>query len=106
LLPFSQQEIMKNKGEVKDEKEEKEASNEANFKFKLRGVVVHTGSADSGHYYSFIDNKQGCWFEFNDEEVMPFDLQKLPDEAFGCRPTKYELKTKNAYLLIYERMHC
>lgn len=32
------------------------------FKYQLRGVVVHTGSADSGHYYSFIDNRKGAWF--------------------------------------------
>ncbi len=44
------------------------------FKYQLRGVVVHTGSADSGHYYSFIDNRKGAWFEFNDEEVLSFNI--------------------------------
>ena len=63
---------------------------------------MHTGSADSGHYYSFIDNQKGKWFEFNDEDVFPFDLEKLPDEAFGSKSTsRYDLRTKNAYVLIY-----
>ena len=31
------------------------------FDYQLKGVVVHTGSADSGHYYSLIDEK-GKWF--------------------------------------------
>lgn len=29
--------------------------------------MVHTGSADSGHYYSYIVDGDGDWFEFNDE---------------------------------------
>jgi ubiquitin C-terminal hydrolase len=24
------------------------------FKYKLSGVLVHSGTAESGHYYSFI----------------------------------------------------
>jgi len=36
--------------------------------------------------------------------VIPFDFDKLPEEAFGCKPSKYDIKTKNAYLLIYERV--
>ena len=24
------------------------------YEYKLTGIVVHTGTADSGHYYSFI----------------------------------------------------
>ena len=48
------------------------------FDYKLRGVVVHTGSADCGHYYSYIEAKEGEWFEFNDEDVYPFDIDKLP----------------------------
>lgn len=30
--------------------------------YKLKGVVVHTGSADSGHYYSFIEDSEKNWF--------------------------------------------
>lgn len=73
------------------------------FSYKLKGVVIHSGSADSGHYYSFIENKDGRWFEFNDEKVTPFDVKCLEDEAFGARDGEY-VKIKNAYLLFYERV--
>merc|ERR1712024_205037 len=29
------------------------------YKYRLRGVVVHTGSANGGHYYSFIKRGTG-----------------------------------------------
>jgi len=28
------------------------------FIYKLKSVVVHTGSADSGHYYCFIEDRE------------------------------------------------
>ena len=57
------------------------------YNFKLKGVVVHTGTADSGHYYSFIrDHKvseEESWYEFNDHVVRDFDLADLANETFG-----------------------
>ena len=37
-------------------------------KYNLKGVVVHSGQARSGHYYSFIKEKNevGQWYQFND----------------------------------------
>jgi Ubiquitin carboxyl-terminal hydrolase len=26
------------------------------YSYKLRGIVIHTGTAESGHYYSYIGN--------------------------------------------------
>jgi ubiquitin C-terminal hydrolase len=49
------------------------------FRYKLKGVVVHTGSADSGHYYSFIEDGERNWFEFNDSSVSAFDVKNLPE---------------------------
>jgi ubiquitin C-terminal hydrolase len=28
------------------------------FKYKLMGVVVHNGTSESGHYYSFIKDRE------------------------------------------------
>lgn len=36
---------------------------DAYYEYKLAGVLVHTGTADSGHYYSYIkrrDTQVGC----------------------------------------------
>ncbi|CAF4241140.1 unnamed protein product [Rotaria socialis] len=76
--------------------------------FELIGVTVHTGTAEGGHYYSFIrervkrstdnnnfssnsdlllDNQQQCqqhrWYLFNDAEVKQFDPSQIANECFG-----------------------
>lgn len=45
---------------------------------------MHLGYADSGHYYSFIqDRNSSKWYEFNDTVVRDFNIDDLPEEAFG-----------------------
>ena len=42
------------------------------FKYQLKGVVVHNGTSETGHYYAFIKDREetkdddGKWYEFND----------------------------------------
>ena len=98
----------------------------------MKGIVVHQGTADAGHYYCYIqnrehtadDNADDSWFCFNDKEVEKFDPTHIPDQAFGGENEHYEqqikqhandpamvaalqtqgrMKTNNAYILIYER---
>src|SRR5579859_7468652 len=54
--------------------------------YDLVGVLIHTGTADSGHYYSYIRDPrpqpgvpeaQVQWFEFNDSEVKPWKIEEL-----------------------------
>lgn len=86
--------------------------------YDLVGVVVHSGSSDMGHYYSFIKdrNHEKRWLEFNDETVRIFSEDTMGDECFGgeeigqkwdattksCVP-KVHMKRRNAYMLIYDR---
>ena len=83
------------------------------FKYKLKGVVVHMGNADWGHYYSLI-KKDEDWLEFNDQLVTKFDINNLPNETFGGEE-KVDLqnvivtkdmreKNKNSYILLYEKI--
>lgn len=44
------------------------------FEYKLKGVIIHTGSSDSGHYYALIEAKPNKWFQFNDSIVSDFDF--------------------------------
>lgn len=44
--------------------------------YELVGVLVHTGTSDSGHYYSYIkvggdgaEEDDGMWYLFNDTQV-------------------------------------
>ncbi|ELR15597.1 ubiquitin domain containing protein [Acanthamoeba castellanii str. Neff] len=93
------------------------------YEYQLVGIVVHQGSADSGHYYSFIkervpleESREAAWFEFNDTNVIPFSADRIPYECFGGEEevmvydrekgtAKKAMRPKinNAYILVYER---
>lgn len=53
--------------------------------YKLKGVVVHNGTADYGHYYSYIltDRQKNVWKEFNDSNVKFFNFSDFEKETFG-----------------------
>jgi ubiquitin carboxyl-terminal hydrolase 34 len=61
------------------------------YEYDLIGVTVHTGTADGGHYYSFIKDRtagsRDKWFLFNDAEVKPFDPNQIAAECFGGEMT-------------------
>lgn len=61
------------------------------YEYDLIGVTVHTGTADGGHYYSFIRDRtttnRDKWFLFNDAEVKPFDPNQIAAECFGGEMT-------------------
>jgi ubiquitin C-terminal hydrolase len=83
----------------------------AYYQYSLKGIIVHLGYAEAGHYYSFIlDHKSGKWFEFNDINVDPFNSDQIPTECFGVMEKitgglSHEEggKLRNAYILLYER---
>ena len=77
-----------------------QSGNDEEYMYRLKGVVIHEGSADSGHYYSLIKDEHARWLEFNDNNVTTFDIQKLQEEAFGSKEED-DSSTKNAYLLFY-----
>jgi len=90
-----------------DDKPASHARDDGYYIYNLRGVLVHTGTADSGHYYSLARGEEvnssesegtseeanqnsargternAPWFCFNDSIVTPFDPETLPDAAFG-----------------------
>ena len=84
------------------------------FEYKLKGVVVHSGTADYGHYYSYINYKDEKWAEFNDSSIRDFDSKKIAEECFGGKETdkpstdlwavsNEQKYSKCAYILVYER---
>ena len=50
----------------------------------LKGVVIHTGTSEGGHYYSLIrDNDNPRWLKFNDQNVVDFDEKEIGREGYG-----------------------
>lgn len=84
--------------------------------FELVGVLVHSGTAESGHYYSYIRERPtagspGSWVEFNDSDVSKFEPSRIADQCFGGvndSPTSVNnvrySKVWNAYMLFYQRV--
>lgn len=83
--------------------------------YDLVGVLIHTGTAEGGHYFSYCKERNanspkfGKWFEFNDTRVAPFDIADLKFQAFGVVDTnkakamnEWE-NDSNAYLLVYQK---
>ena len=58
------------------------------FEYTLVGVVVHTGTAQGGHYYSYIRERSATgptdrWLLFNDSNVTEWDDAELETATFG-----------------------
>jgi ubiquitin carboxyl-terminal hydrolase 34 len=84
--------------------------------FELVGILVHAGTAESGHYYSFIrerpsQNGDESWIEFNDDNVMTWDPSMMEHSTFGGpdyrasfdnNSSPYD-KQFSAYMLFYQR---
>lgn len=103
---------------------------EDDYRYKLIGVVIHSGNAQGGHYFSFIesrlDKKKQVWFKFNDAEVTEELLFNLKKVAFGGNPSDFNDKENednyhvkrgfekvfcdfdrvdsSAYMLVYEKI--
>ena len=128
MEPYTQEGISRREKKQKAE-ENKEEIDEEEFKpkypldlykYRLSGVLVHSGYAEGGHYYSFIKDREDTeegdkWYEFNDEMVKEFDKKELESECFGGDEKwsdvmgnsiylKNSEKHRNAYVLFYERI--
>jgi ubiquitin carboxyl-terminal hydrolase 34 len=84
--------------------------------YELVGILVHAGTAESGHYYSYIRERpsQGQapnWVEFNDDTVTAFDPTCIEANCFGGPDYRgpdsggsFQFdKSYSAYMLFYQR---
>ncbi|KAI1824914.1 hypothetical protein F4861DRAFT_224655 [Xylaria intraflava] len=82
--------------------------------FELVGILVHSGTAETGHYYSFVRERPNSgsaptWVEFNDDIVTSWDPSQMENACFGGPDHRhydngniYE-KVYSAYMLFYQR---
>ncbi|XP_038836137.1 probable ubiquitin carboxyl-terminal hydrolase FAF-X isoform X1 [Salvelinus namaycush] len=101
-------------------------------KYRLVGVLVHSGQASGGHYYSYISQRDGGaggsadsgqkerWYKFDDGDVTECkmdDDEEMKSQCFGgeymgevfdhmMKKMSYRRQKRwwNAYILFYERM--
>ena len=74
------------------------------YKYNLKGVIIHIGSLNFGHYFSLAkDDKTEHWIQFNDTIIEKFDIKNLAEEAFGSSLRNSQNKSNSAYILIYQR---
>ncbi|OXB79740.1 UNVERIFIED_CONTAM: hypothetical protein H355_010208 [Colinus virginianus] len=106
--------------------EQSENEHSGSTKYRLVGVLVHSGQASGGHYYSYIiqrnggDGEKNRWYKFDDGDVTECkmdDDEEMKNQCFGgeymgevfdhmMKRMSYRRQKRwwNAYILFYERM--
>ncbi|XP_050076338.1 probable ubiquitin carboxyl-terminal hydrolase FAF [Anopheles maculipalpis] len=122
MEPYTVSGLAKLEGEVinVEPKQEEQGST----RYQLTGIVVHSGQASGGHYYSYILHKnyangQKKWYKFDDGEVSECkmdDDEEMKTQCFGgdymgevydnnLKRMQYRRQKRwwNAYMLFYTR---
>ncbi|XP_022644946.1 probable ubiquitin carboxyl-terminal hydrolase FAF-X isoform X2 [Varroa jacobsoni] len=121
MEPYTVQGLARREGEPvePDRTDRSEQAANAGTIYELSGIVVHSGQASGGHYYSYIKT-DGQWYKFDDGEVCESKMEsheEMKNQCFGgdyvsemfdhiskrmsCRRQK---RWWNAYILFYERV--
>ncbi|KTG47363.1 hypothetical protein cypCar_00025077 [Cyprinus carpio] len=114
--------------EVDQQNEPSEPEPPCSSRYRLVGVLVHSGQASGGHYYSYIIQRNGSggegernrWYKFDDGDVTECkmdDDEEMKNQCFGgeymgevfdhmMKRMSYRRQKRwwNAYILFYERM--
>lgn len=74
--------------------------------YELTAVLIHSGTAFSGHYFAYVlDPEKKQWLNFNDEVVTPLYSESVDNDffqkAFGGRSDG--ASSASAYVLLYRR---
>ena len=64
--------------------------NNKSYIYDLYGICNHIGGVNGGHYYSFVKNANGKWYNFNDTNVS--EIKNVE-----------QLKTNKAYCFFYRK---
>ncbi|XP_016322836.1 ubiquitin carboxyl-terminal hydrolase 9X [Sinocyclocheilus anshuiensis] len=118
-----------NQQQVVQQNELSEPEPPCSSRYRLVGVLVHSGQASGGHYYSYIIQRNGGgggegernrWYKFDDGDVTECkmdDDEEMKNQCFGgeymgevfdhmMKRMSYRRQKRwwNAYILFYERM--
>jgi ubiquitin C-terminal hydrolase len=84
--------LLNKKGNLGNYKKDKGFS-----EYKLTGIINHSGSANCGHFFSFI-KVFGKWYCLNDSRVEEWDFEQVLNQAKGLNGS-----SSNAYCLFYAK---
>jgi hypothetical protein len=75
-------------------------------KYKLKAILLHTGTAHGGHYKALVQNK-GVWFEYDDSTVTELSKEDEDKLFWYHSPSDVEGRIgssvyESAYMLIYQ----
>ena len=73
-----------------------------NFEYQLKGVINHRGTADQGHYISYVSTSKNEWVEFNDSETSKLSITEVLKNSLG--EIQGDHKTTSAYIIIYKKI--
>ncbi|XP_059175144.1 probable ubiquitin carboxyl-terminal hydrolase FAF-X isoform X4 [Physella acuta] len=120
MEPYTVQGLAKIEGEIIDEFDAAQST-----KYRLVGVLVHSGQASGGHYYSYIlhrgpNEPTPKWYKFDDGDVTECkmdDEEEMKNQCFGgeylgevydhmLKRSAFRRQKRwwNAYILFYERI--
>ncbi|KAF5307812.1 hypothetical protein FQR65_LT06684 [Abscondita terminalis] len=122
MEPYTVNGLAKLEGEVID-CDLDASSKDVCTKYRLSGIVVHSGQASGGHYYSYIRHHDPTvevrWYKFDDGEVSECRMgedEEMKAQCFGgdymgevfdpmLKRTTYRRQKRwwNAYMLFYTR---
>ena len=63
--------------------------NKNKYNYSLYGIANHTGGTAGGHYFAYVKNANGKWYNFNDTSVKEMKI--------------FDLISPKAYLLFYSK---
>ena len=84
--------------------QEEDSANNDEFIYELTGVVVHSGTASSGHYWCLIRRPETDeWIECNDSNITSFDESRLAEvnETHTHTHTLTQFVTIGCYTFFY-----
>lgn len=74
-------------------------SDSGEFAYQLYSIMIHSGSAFGGHYYTYIQSFENeCWYNFNDSSVTKISESDIPKIFGGTEGSS------TGYLLFYRKI--
>lgn len=74
------------------------------FVYELFSIVVHSGTANGGHYYSYIKSfTDDKWYNFNDSNVYEIEMNDIL-KTYGLENTFGFHSAETGYCLMYRKI--